>query len=466
MERCDLISQTRTMSMDNLDVDPAALAALQGPAKDQMEVRTFFLPHHLQLRDLTSLWKLQVYLEAISSKKYFQEHPLYPPTEFLSLEEIEKKAPDLVHRDYVLQYAEVDKKKAASHIGLKETWNWQLEDAGWKWLQQQYTSLAKSHAATKDDRFVALEQLDGKERTEIDRASREQILAQNSEKLKELLESAEKKTVSVSVTKSGLDLPFQGLQNPPAFVSLLEKAGLQEKIEMYTEDQQHYYSFCVLERSSSKAVKTFSEANSAGSLRRMLDKKLENAYPEIRKKDSLSYMKKDGTWKPLSEVTDKVAKAVFAPTLKALVAEYKILNGKEPSKEQLESSSFYYDTWMVAFLQKNLRDLETGVLEAQQDNPLVSQWNLLQEEEILERGKYAALASLPFVEGKWSPVLSLISNKPCFFQVLKNLPRATVTAAEIDRLKAPLKKEAEKQLFDKLFAEIETKHALSLKGVL
>jgi hypothetical protein len=39
-------------------------------------------------------------------------------------------------------------------------------------------------------------------------------------------------------------------------------------------------------------------------------------------------------------------------------------------------------------------------------------------------------------------------------------------SGEIDRLKAPLKKEAEKQLFDKLFAEIETKHALSLKGVL
>ncbi len=448
-------------AMDDISLDADALASLQGPAKDQIKVKQFSLPHHLQLRDLTSLWKLQVYLEAISPKKHFQEHPLFAPTEFLSLSEIEKKAPDLVHRNYVLQYAELDTKKAASSIGIKETWSWQLEESGWNWLRNTYSSLAKSTAANKEERFAALEQLDAKERAEIDRASREQILAQHPSKMKEFLEASEKKTLSIAVTKSGLDLPFQGLKNPSSFVLMLEASNLQEKIDMYTEDQQHYYSFSVLERAPAKNVKTYAEANASGALRRMLDKKLENAYPEVRKKDSLTYMKKDGSWKPFSEVSEKVAKAVFAPTIKAIVAEYKTIHGKEPSKEQLESSSFYTEYWMSAFLQKARLDQESGLASNAEDS-LSSQWNLVPEEDILERGKYAALASLPFVEGSWSPVLSLVSGRPCFFQVLQTLPRASVTEAEMEILKAPMKKEAEKKLFDRLFSEIESKQAISL----
>jgi hypothetical protein len=451
--------------MDSLSLDPALLASLQGPGKDQIEVKKFSLPHHLGIRDLTSFWKLQVYIEAISSKKHRQEDPLFPPKEFLSLGEIENKAPDLVHRNYVVEYTEIDRKKAASQIGIKETWHWQLGEEGWNWLQKKYASLAKSSAVTKEDRFAVLETLDEKQRTEIDRASREEILLQNPAKIKELLGASEKKTVSIAVTKSGKDLPFTGLTNPASFASLLEEARIQEKIEMYTQDEQHYYSFCIVEKAPFRAVKTFSEANSSGVLRRMFDKKLEQAYPEIRRKDSLTYMKKDGSWKPLSEVSDKVAKAVFTPALKAIALQYKALHGNDPSKEEMESFSFYPEQWMALFLQNYRADSQL-LLQKHTEDSLASQWDLVQEEEILERGKYGALAAIPFIEGSVSPVLSLASGKPCFFYIVKNLPPAEVTASEMEMLKAPLKKIEEKKLFDQLFAEIESKNALSLQGTL
>ena len=73
---------------------------------------------------------------------------------------------------------------------------------------------------------------------------------------------------------------------------------------------------------------------------------------------------------------------------------------------------------MVSFLQKSLLDAESG-LQINKEDALSSQWNLVQEEEILERGKYEALSALPFVEGKWSPVLSLVTGKPCFFKSYK-----------------------------------------------
>ena len=446
---------------------------LQSMSKEQALTLKYSLPSHLQFRDFSSLMKLQIYIDAVSLKKRSKENLLSLPTEFNSLVEIEKKAPDLIQREYVLEFAELDLKKVALQIGLKETWNWQTQDLGWNLLKKQYSYLNKESSLTKEARFAALEALDSKQRLEIDKFSREQILAKDIERIKKELHSLPVETKSFSISSQGIELPFKGVTEMQGLVSLLEAAPLKEnksispaesdvqtKINFYTGDKQHYYKINVIKRSSLKKIQTFAEANASGALRRMLDKKLEDAYLEVRKKDPMPYTKKDGSWKPLSEVKEKVGLAFFAPVLKAISLEFQALSGKEPSKEQLESADFYAQHWMLFHMKTSLSKGEEAL---ETEDRLVNQWNLLEQKETVVKKQNDELSSFAFVEGSWSPILALSSGKPCFFKVLQNLPAALPSEAEIEKLLEPLRKEKENKLFNQVFSEIDAKKALSFK---
>lgn len=441
-------------------IDTASLPELQKMSKEQALVEKYTLPSSLQFRDFASFMKLQVYLDAVSAKKRTKEECLSFPSEILSLAEIEKKAPDLVQREYVLEFAEIDVKKAASQIGLKETWAWQTGDLGWSTLKKQYTELAKSSATTYEERFKELESFETKKRADLDRFSREQILSQNKEKVQKQLDALTLEKRSFSVSSKGLELPFKGISDMASLVRLLENAPLKEidpALSFYTGNNQNYYKISVVERSPLKKLQTFAVASDSGTLRRMLDKKLEDAYFEVRKKDSMPYMKKDGSFKPLSEVKEKVGMALYAPVLKAIAAEYFSFYGKEATKEQLDSSEFYVKNWSLSYLKDSLSKAREGSLT--QEGP----WALHQERETLIKKDHEALSSMSFTEGAWSSVFPAASNKLCFFKVVQKLSPAAPSAEEIEQVVAPLKKDAEKKLFETLFSEIESKKAISFK---
>jgi len=456
-------------------VDVLNLPEIQNISKDQALVEKFTLPSSLQFRDFTSFMKLQVYLDAISLKKRSKEDLLSFPTEFLSIAEIEKKSPDLIQKDYVLEFAELDLKKAASQIGLKETWSWQTQEEGWSLLRKEFSELSKSLAKTQEDRFKDLEALDSKKRGEVDRFSREQILSRNKERIKKELDIMTPENRSFSISPKGFELPFKGISDMQELVSLLEVAPLKgekevssesrialEKMSFYTGNSQNYYKISVVERSPHKKIQTFAEASESGSLRRMLDKKLEDSYFEIRKRDSMPYMKKDGSWKPLAEVKEKVGLALYAPVLKSIVSEYTGFYGKEPTKEQLESTEFYVKNWMLSYMKESLAKARAGAL-VRNSGSLDSQWALHQEKETLVKKEHESLTGMKFIEGEWSSVLSLSSNKLCFFKIVQNLAAAEPSKEEIEKVSAPLKREAEEKLFEKLFSEIEAKKAISFK---
>ncbi len=443
-------------------------------AKEQCLIEKYSIPSHLKFRDFTSFMKLQLYITAISSKKRSKDSLLSLPVEFLPLSEIEKKAPDLVQRDYVLEYSELDLKKAASQIGLKETWAWQMQDKGWDLLKEKYSYLSKE-AKAKEERFAELESVNPKQRLEMDKFSREQILSKDEERIKKELEFISPESRSISISSTGFELPFKGISNMQSLVALLEiaplkgegnissiEAAAQEKMNFYTGDNQHYYKINLVERFSFKKIQTFAEADASGALRRMLDKKLESAYLEVRKKDSIPYMKKEGSWKPLAEVKEKVGLAIYSPVLKAIVEEYQSLYGKDLTKEQTDSTEFYVQNWMLFHVNESLVKAKEGVIETQ-ENPLLAQWKLVQKKESILKKDYPALSSFIFEEGSWSTILSLASEKLCFFKVLQNLEAAPFSEDEIEKIAAPLKREVEKTLFDQLFSEIQAKKALSFK---
>lgn len=460
-----LFRQLCKESSNSLSVDPSQNPIFETALREQAVIEKFSLPSHLEIRDFSSLMKLQIYIDAISSPKgRVKDFLMAFPTEYLSIADIEKKAPDLVQREYELEYAELDLKKAAIQIGLKETWKFQTEEAGWSFLIKKFPVLSTFQANTKEEKWQALEKLDQKTRQEADKLSRERILALNPERVKALLNAEEKESRIISVSHSGLELPFKNMKDLSAFVTMLEdpSLGVQEKLSFYTQDQQHYYTIRVVRRSPTKKVQTFAEASVSGVLHRMLDKKLENAYLDVRKKDSMTYMQKDGSWKPLSEVKEKVGLSVFAATLKNISSEYASFYGKEPLATELSSPTFYVQNWMIYSMKERLDKAKKGALEAISQDPLYSQWQLIQEKETIEKRQHEQFSSITFEEGIWSPILSLAPGKSCFFHVLQKLSPSPITEEEIKKASAPLREEAFNQFCKQLLDEIDRKNAFSL----
>jgi len=212
-----------------------------------------------------------------------------------------------------------------------------------------------------------------------------------------------------------------------------------------------------------KKLQTFAEANASGTLRAMLEKKLETAYAEIRKKDSLSYLQKDGSWKPLSEVKDKIGLIAFSTRLKGIAEEYKKNHGVEASSEQKSSPEFYVKNWMLPFMKEQLEFAKNGSFEKKEDL-LAEQWRLVHEKKTAQKTEelFKTADLFDLAEGEWSSLVSFQSGKALFFHMLQKLEAAPLSQREMDELKAPLKEEAQKKLFSEILSEIELKKALLL----
>ena len=210
-------------SVESAVVDPIVLKDLHEASKDLATIELFSLPSHLELRDFSSLLKLQIYLNAVSSPKN-RGSILSFPKELMPLAEIEKRTPELVQRDYVLEYAELDLKKVASQVGLKETWAWQVGDFGWSLIKKQFPLLIKREVSTKEERLVILEGLTDSDRLEIDRFTREKILSLDQTRLKNILFLSAVEKDSCSIGSKGEGLPFKDIKDKHGLVALLESS--------------------------------------------------------------------------------------------------------------------------------------------------------------------------------------------------------------------------------------------------
>mgnify|MGYP003346644982 CR=1 FL=1 len=278
--------------MSSFQVTEADFPELKTVNREKAVVEKFSLPPSLECRDFLSLARLCLYIDLVgSSQDKTKEKALSFPREFLSLAEIERKVPDLIQRDYEFEYAEIDIKQAASQIGLKSMWQWQTLESSFDLLKKQFPILADAKKKTEEERWLSLEAIDPKIRKEIDKWSREKMLSLDLARVKEMLAQEEKEVKVLSLTSTGLELPFKEIKDPKALMALFQVAEIpsskesslaavkaKESLSFYTEDGQRYYSISLLKRSPEPKVQTFAEATASGALRRLLDKKLENLY--------------------------------------------------------------------------------------------------------------------------------------------------------------------------------------------
>ncbi|MBS0627300.1 MAG: hypothetical protein JSS09_03710 [Verrucomicrobia bacterium] len=471
-----LFRKLRASFGEEIFVDPDVIQKAHFDSKDLATIELYSLPASLLFKDFSSLLKLQLYIEAVSNNT--QKTKFLLPRETLSLTEIERKMPELIRREYVLEYGELDLKKAASQIGLKEVWAWETGDLGWSSLQNRFSFLSNRKGNTKEARFTILEELEDEKRLEVDSFARQTILSSDQQRLKQAFSSVELKQDSFLVGQKGEGLPFKGASDRQALKALLEKSALKEasssdkealaareKLLFYTDDQQHYYKVFVLERSSLPRVLTFSEAEEFGILRQKLDKRLEDLYLMIRKKDTASYLQKEGSWKPLAEVKDKVGLSLFPDFCLAIQAGYSEFSGKEVSLEQKQAPSFYVQYWALASVKEALEEMKAVNGLDLNRSSLVKQWDLTAETKTLGKSRKDIFSSDVefFLEpGRFSSIKFSPSGKNLFFKVMSRSERDSLPASELENIKAPLRQEAEKKGMESLLEKIELKGSLYL----
>src|SRR5579862_87853 len=184
-------------------IDSLAFQHFQEYSKQRATIALYELPDAMHLNDFQALLKFQLYLESIALHPQSLRTNLGLPREIISLQQMEKRCPELVERECEVEYSEVRKSLLASEISLKETWDWEGRDANWILLQKQFSELSDCKAANPEERFLALDALDSKRRVAVDSFARLQMIDALPQKIHEALDKAALHKAKVSLRAHG-----------------------------------------------------------------------------------------------------------------------------------------------------------------------------------------------------------------------------------------------------------------------
>lgn len=446
--------------------------------KQSAKVDLYRLPSDLHINDYATLQNFEVYLNAVTKKA--KDKPLDVPKTFLTANEVVKSHPELVQKRYLLQIAEVNKKSLQNRVGVKETWNWEIDDKNWTALKKEFPELGIKNDASKEQRFAALEALGTTTRSKVDAFARAAIVDNHPEWIGQALEQAEPHIQVVGLRTQGEILHFEGLKSKAKkeeLIKLLDEAPTGEKISdklnPFTADNVTYYRIKVIEKDPEPSILTFAEANEDGTLDKIRDRLLEKHYATIREKNPSTYQNEDLTWKPYAKVSDKVADSYFDKVTKSL----KTIAKKDSTKDQLAAYRFY--TYLEEAKKSLEKDPASKLVRSSKDEPseeklvarapLADQWLLDKSEHSLERGRSQpnvdineALALKPEA---WSSVKAAANGDIAFFQLKEQGPSAsfnkTVASQTVGAYEL-LSAEAQQALMKQVLKQISDKGAISL----
>ena len=392
--------------------DPLAQKQFHLFADQSVEVELYELPSYLRLKDFSSLLKLQVYLEAISLK---QPNSLDLPLEFASLDSIEARQPELVQKKVEVRLSSINIEELAAQISLKSTWEWEATDEGWVFLLTRFPEL-KNFKQT-------LDQIDF--RSSIDQAARLEMVRQNKELIVKALQQKPLKTVELLLRKKPLAQgPYSSLLNDKEFTAFLENDPLESIKEYYSVDTNNFYRIELIGRNTQKELVSFEEAFQDGTLDSILDQKLENAYPNIRKGKEL-FLQANGNFKPFYEVKEQIGRILYEPLFLSIEQEYVKVFGDLPGISKQLPGMFYCKYRLYGFMQAVKQQLELGA-----ELNLPKQWALISTLPWISRSQKLDFPTEDWIEipvNQWSPISigssgSLAFAKVCSKGNLEEMP--------------------------------------------
>lgn len=382
------------------------------------------------------------------------------PKTYLTVDEVQRKFPELVQRRIVIEAAHVKKDALAHAISLKQTWDWQLEDAHWQLLKKEFPALAASPAATREERFKCLDKLDEALRLKVDQYARSQIIEEHPEWLIAALEKASAQHLTLDFRLKGGHFPLEGVEDRKTFISHLQKAPLAS----YTQDQENFYRINVLQASSQDEILSFAEVSRDGTLDELLDQRLEEAYPEVRKKDPVAFQKTDGEWKNYIEVRDLVGAQVYSDLLRAIERKSPVAKDSDASMDFYPKYRLYaYMQEAKVALQKNAQDPQWIKETKQNGDALSNQWLLTREKLDVKRSSslffdQENLFSLS--EGSWSPLFHEKQGGLIFGRIAEAKKEVKDVSGKIAEGKQLLANDARRHLMKQMLASFKEKQAI------
>jgi hypothetical protein len=460
-------------------IDPLPFQHFQQYARSGLKLDLYELPSHLQFKSLLDIGKLHIYLEAISPD-YSQNKPLFPSRNLISVEQLEKRVPQLIEQQIEVEYKEVKKKDLIREISLKETWDWEVKDASWELLNKQFAQFLSAQALSSHARHQVLDQLDAKTRLEVDAFAQACMIDQDPERVQAALDRASLRQAQFGLRSIGKLGPFDQIKNREHFLEQLRTAPLDNKetSSFYdcSEDQGVYYWIHLLSRSDEHTVLNFVQADEDGTLDRMLEKRLEEAYPEIRRKNRAYFQRSDGTWKPLKEVKEKVCKLFFPGLFKAIEDSQPGLAGLFLAKEMEVPSSFYTQYCFYPFLTTIKKQLEENVDSSswvqtpeEQDRSLLGQWKLIKTSRTVERNSDFIFAKEQMFQvpvNGWSPVEIGSFGSIAFYQVIAEMEGSIAPMSGIEKSHDLLSADAKRHFLSEFLETIQQKKAIQLASCL
>ncbi|QVL56136.1 MAG: hypothetical protein KFB95_02725 [Simkaniaceae bacterium] len=474
-------------------VDPHVYETFYSFASKTAEVDLYHLPDALDIKDFSTLMKLELYLDQVSQNR---KEALMLPQTFASISEIEKNCPELIEQRFLVEVSEVKKDEVALGVSLKEMWEWQLEKENFALLTKEFPQLDLKNAEDAEGYFAALEGLGPELRGKIDHFSRGRIVESHPEWIQEALNQKHTNVRAVSFSPNGKNSPFEGVESSEKLSNLFSIAVLKgeldsdpealaakNQLELFTGDGETYYRFQVVDRDLTRMVLTFEEASERGILDTLLQMHLEASYPKVRTKNPAVFKTEENEWKPLSEVEKEVGRILFADTLKKIDFQMSQLGIELPEDRFAKLDEFYpkyrlFPHMMVA--EKDIRRVGEGSQFLKQAEPLKeagklgvkeelsSQWSLVKENTMFknhERSPWFSSELFSMVEKSWSDVEHRSENRLSFFQLQeKSVPSGNFNA-EMKQGQAILSKEAERHLMTSLIERIQKKNAIKLSDV-
>jgi GcvH upstream region-like protein len=462
-------------------IDPLAYQQFYQFAKENVHVFLYQLPSALQFADFRSMLKFQLYLESIATEPFRLRSDLRIPTQFASLEQIEKRTPELVERQIEIEWSEISKEELCRSISVKETWDWEVADPHWNLLKSHFSEIVTLNAESAQERLAALEKLDKKLRIKMDQFARLKMIDERTDKIKLALEIAPVKTSTVGLRTKGTVFPFTGAKDSSELIALLEKAALKneaanpanERLSEYTPDREHFYRIQVIRREDTKKVLTFDEASKDGTLDKFLDKRLEESYPEVRKRNANHFQQSNGGWKPFKEVKDLIGKYLFADLLRAIEDQYRAHFGVLPGKEGELPLVFYSNARLLPFMQEVQSRLQSDPEDAtwtmtettKASTHLSSQWLIEKTEKVIER-----CTEVPFSKEEmftlssqqWSPVKIGERGALAFYFVKEKGISSTPLVDTVEQGHQILSFDAKRDMMLQILQKIRQKKAINL----
>lgn len=380
---------------ESVFVDPMSLQQFQEYAKASTKIRRFELPRELQFNTFFEMLEFQRYIEIVGNGDSASL-----PMEFRAPEEVQKEHPELVYHPVEVEMATISHQEIASQITLKETWRFEQQKENFETLKMQFSFLLGSEANTEEERIACLEALSEEQRFEVDQFARDTLVMAHPEWIEDALRVKEWK-------KRTLKLRLVG-EEP------LRELLTKDQLDRLNLDGNSYTSVRVLSRGDHIALYTFQEAKQEGILEELLDALLFTAYEA---------MEMEGEFE---EVKEEVAEKVYADLLVEIAQGLEIERKSDYAKHRFD---------------RELSLVRAAVAEG--GDAHFGPYELSEREEVVG-DEYRGLAV-----GEFSAV-----DAGGFFQLLEQ-QKVEVSAAELEKLQEPLKRDAKRTLLKKLLEDAQ-----------